>query len=262
MVTLKYQNIKQLVESGIQGGIAGGIQLSSLYWLRTIIKYQYVYPQNLNTTYRFLLQDKDNLRLFRGFIPNFSKVFLGKVGEASLIKHFQPQDKSDILYNTFVTSGIITLWKTLMMPLDTIGNCYQVNGKKAKDIMKNRLFKQGPLTLWSGTIVYLNISFINYSIWIYTYHNMNVALPKKLNQDLRNGIIGLSATFFSDIIINPLRVLKTNIQSHSEKKNYRQLYNSIFRNSNDYFRVLKTKMLFNCLNGALYVILWKRLDST
>ena len=262
MVSINSKNLKNMVTSGFAGGIAGGIQLSSLYWLRTIIKYQYVYPHNLAITSRYLWHDMDKLRLFRGFMPNFSKVFLGKIGEASLIKNFHPQEKSDIFYNTIITSSIITAWKTLMMPLDTVGNSYQVNGKGANQIIKNRIQQQGFITLWSGTGVYLNISFINYTIWIYTYHNLNQSLPQQINQDMRNGLIGLSATFLSDIIINPLRVIKTNIQSHTEKKKYRELYVEIFKKSQDYFRGFQTKMLFNCLNGALYVILWKRLDKS
>lgn len=261
MITLNYQKIKDLVEMGIPGGIAGGIQLSSLYWLRTIIKYQYVYPQTLRASTRNLWRETDRMRLYRGFIPNFSKVFLGKVGESSLIKHFQPQNQNDILYNTFLTAGIITAWKTLMMPLDTVGNSYQVNGLKSQEILRNRIKNQGVITLWSGTIVYLNISFINYSIWIYTYHSLNKCLPTNFNSDVRNGLIGLGSTFMSDIVINPLRVLKTNIQSHPEKKNYREIYHKVFKRAGDFFRGMQTKMLFNCLNGALYVILWKRLDK-
>lgn len=260
-MSINSKNIKNMVESGFAGGMAGGIQLSSLYWLRTIIKYQYVYPRNLSITTRYLWHDTDKLRLFRGFIPNFSKVFLGKIGEASLIKNFQPNEKSDIFYNTILTSCFITTWKTLMMPLDTLGNSYQVNGKDASQIIKKRIQQEGAIALWSGTGVYLNISFINYTIWIYTYHNLNHSLPTKINQDIRNGLIGLSATFLSDLVINPLRVMKTNIQSHTEKKMYRELYREIFKNSQDYFRGLQTKMLFNCLNGAIYVILWKRLDK-
>ena len=148
MTTLNYQKIKTLVEMGIPGGIAGGIQLSSLYWLRTIIKYQYVYPQTLRTSSRNLWRDTDRFRLYRGFIPNFSKVFLGKIGESSLIKHYQPQNKNDILYNTILTAGVITTWKTLMMPLDTIGNSYQVNGLKSQEIIRHRIKTQGVITLW------------------------------------------------------------------------------------------------------------------
>ena len=122
---------------GIPGGIAGGIQLSSLYWLRTIIKYQYVNPQTLRTSSRNLWRDTDRFRLYRGFIPNFSKVFLGKVGESSLIKHYQPQNKNDIL-TTLFNSGRDYSLKTLMMPLDTIGNSYQVNGLKSQEIIRHR----------------------------------------------------------------------------------------------------------------------------
>ena len=262
METKRYQTIKKLAESGIAGGIAGGIQLSSLYWLRTIIKYQYVYPYSIWDTTKYLWNQNDRIRLFRGFIPNFSKVVLGKVGEASLIKHFNPENSKDIFYKTLMTSAVITGWKTLMMPLDTLGNSYQVNGIEASNIIKNRIKTQGWKTLWSGTIVYLNISFLNYTIWVYTFHHLNYILPKRINQDLRNGIIGLTSTLMSDIVINPLRVIKTNIQSQHEKKGYLTLATEIFQTRSDYFRGFKTKMLFNCLNGALYVIIWRRLDKS
>lgn len=259
---LENTNLKNLIYSGMAGGVASSIQLSSLYWIRTIIKYQYVYPKNLKQVSLKLWYHQDRFRFFRGFYPNLTKATLGKVGESSLIKHFNPEhNKYDLVSNTIVSASAITGWKMLMMPLDTLGNCYQVHGIKGKEIMKGRIKKLGYNTLWSGTLVYLNISFINYSIWIYVYHNLNHMLPNNMQADIRNGIIGLGSTFCSDIIVNPLRVLKTNIQSQKEKLSYYQLYQNVIVRENGLFRGLKTKMIFNCFNGSLYVILWKRLDE-
>ena len=65
-------NIKNLIYNGMAGGIAGSIQLTSLYWLRTIMKYQYVYPQNLKQVSLKLWREPDRLRFFRGFTPNIA----------------------------------------------------------------------------------------------------------------------------------------------------------------------------------------------
>ena len=259
---LENTNLKTLIYSGAAGGIAGSIQLTSLYWLRTIMKYQYVYPYNIRQTSIKLWNNPDRLRFFRGFTPNLAKVALGKVGESSLIKYFNPENNSyNLVSNTLISASTITGWKMLMMPLDTMGNCYQVQGKKGTDVLKERINQYGYRTLWSGTLAYLNISFINYTIWIYVYHSLNNILPKQMQKDMRNGLIGLGSTFCSDIVVNPLRVLKTNVQSQKEKKSYLEFYNDIILKQNGIFRGLKTKMIFNCFNGALYMILWKRLDK-
>lgn len=259
---LENTNLKNLIYSGMAGGVAGSIQLTSLYWLRTIMKYQYVYPKSLKQVSMKLWFHPDKFRFFRGFIPNLTKVSLGKIGESSLIKIFNPENNNyGLVSNTIVSASVITGWKMLMMPLDTLGNCYQVHGEKGTEIMKERFKNYGYKTLWSGTLAYLNISLINYTIWIYVYHNLNHILPTTMQTDFRNGIIGLGSTFCSDIVVNPLRVLKTNIQSQQEKKSYYQLYQNVLVKEKGVFRGFKTKMIFNCFNGALYVILWKRLDE-
>ena len=254
------KNIDKIYQSGISGGIAGSIQLSSLYWLRTMIKYQYVYPINICTSFRKLYGSPDRLRFFRGFSPSIIKVGLGKVGEASLINYFTPTQNNK-LEQSIYSAVSITGWKLLWMPFDTVGNCYQVNGKNGYYIIRNKIKVHGYSTLWSGSLAYLHISLVNYTIWIYMYHQLSQYLPQTWNQDVRNGTIGLGATFCSDIIINPVRVMKTNIQSSPIKINYSDIYQSIMKKKMGYFRGLKTKMLFNCFNSALYVILWKRLDE-
>ena len=257
------KDFKKLCLSGIAGGVAGTIQMSSLYWLRTIIKYQYVHPYSLKKTFHTLTHGPDKLRLFRGFIPSVTKVALGKVGEASIIKHFTPNenDNNNKFKQSVYSSVAITGWKTLWMPFDTMGNCYQVNGKNGYHIIRNKIKVHGLSTLWSGTFAFLNISLVNNTIWIYMYHQLNQFLPKDMNQDIRNGTIGLGATFCSDLIVNPLRVMKTNIQSSPIKINYTEIYNNILKQKSGYFRGFNTKILFNCFNSALYVILWKRLDE-
>ena len=147
-----------------------------------------------------------------------------------------------------------------MMPFDMIGNSYQVSGLKASPIIKNKLNIYGTKILWTGTYAYAGISFINYSIWVSMYNYLNIYLPRKINQDLRNGIIGFSATVCADLVINPLRVIKTYKQSHSDNLTYTEIVKNNIIKEKRYYSGIQAKMLFNCINSAFYVILWKRLD--
>jgi hypothetical protein len=255
------KKINKVLVSSISGSMAGVSQLSVLYWLRTIIKYQYVHNTNLSETTTKLIKDSDKLRLFRGIIPNSFKIGFGKIGEAGIITYFKPsENKNNILSSSLCSSSLITGWKLLMMPLDTMGNSYQVSGLKSKKIMNNKIDKYGYNILWTGTYAYAGISFINYSIWVSMYNYLNIYLPTDLNTDLRNGIIGFSSTVCSDLVVNPLRVLKTYKQSHPSNISYMEIIKEKIIKENGYFRGIHGKMIFNCFNSALYLILWKRLD--
>jgi hypothetical protein len=255
-------NKEKIYISAISGSIAGIAQLTTLYWLRTMIKYQYVYNQDLTSSWKKLRASPDPFRLFRGIMPNSLKVGFGKIGEAGIITYFKPKkEESNIFYNSIFSSVLITGWKLGMMPLDTLGNSYQVSGFGAKQIVNNKIDRYGYKILWTGTYAYTGISFINYSIWVTMYNYLNFYLPTNINMDLRNGIIGFSSTVCSDLVVNPLRVIKTYKQSYKDDIDYSTIIKEKIIKEKRYFRGIQGKMIFNCFNSSLYVILWKRLDK-
>lgn len=255
-------NTNKIMINSISGSIAGISQLSSLYWLRTIIKYQYVYNTNLPHTTRILYYQPDRLRFFRGVIPNASKVGLGKIGEGGIITYFKPHNNIEsILENSLYATMLISGWKLAIMPLDTIGNSYQVNGRDAQKIIKNKINRFGYSTLWTGSGAYLGITLLGSGIWISSYNYSNLKMPTYWNSDIRNGLIGFSATLISDTIVNPLRIIKTYKQSHQNNVSYSDAIKNIFVEKKDLLRGFKTRIVFNGFNSALYVILWKRLEK-
>ena len=82
---------------------------------------------------------------------------------------------------------------------------------------------------------------------------------------VRNGMVGFAASLVSDIIVNPLRVIKTTKQSMGSKHEgitYAETMRLIF--SADgwggfFVRGLKARMMANALQSALFTIIWRKL---
>lgn len=82
---------------------------------------------------------------------------------------------------------------------------------------------------------------------------------------VRNGLVGFAASIVSDTIVNPLRVIKTTKQSMGSKHEgitYAETMRLIF--SADgwegfFTRGLKTRMMANAIQSALFTIIWRKL---
>lgn len=248
--------------TSFSGGVASTLQLSCLYWLRTCIKYQYVYNTSLHHTFLKLYRDSDRFRLYRGFIPTCSKVGLGKIAEAGIISYFKPElSKNNIFEQSIYASSLTSIWKMTLMPLDMLSNSYQVNGIQSSQIVRNKIQKYGYSVLWNGTTIYFGIAQMNYFLWIYTYNNLNLKLPSHIHPDLKNALIGFSASFVADLVVNPFRIIKTYKQSQVDEKNYPEIIKRVFLEEKRFLTGFNSKMLFNCVNSAIYLVIWKRLEN-
>lgn len=82
---------------------------------------------------------------------------------------------------------------------------------------------------------------------------------------VRNGLVGFAASIVSDTIVNPLRVIKTTKQSMGSKHEgitYAETVRMIF--SADgwkgfFIRGLRTRMMANAIQSALFTIIWRKL---
>ena len=76
-------------------------------------------------------------------------------------------------------------------------------------------------------------------------------------------LIGFASSAVSDLITNPIRILKTYKQSNKENISYIQSLKEICESKglvNFYFRGLPSKLLLNGLNSALFLVLWKKFE--
>ena len=81
-------SFEDILKSSVAGSSAGMIQLTSLFWLKTIIKHQYRHGTCPIRSAQLLYQEKDILRFYRGFTPNLNQTCFGKFGDAAFIPTF------------------------------------------------------------------------------------------------------------------------------------------------------------------------------
>ena len=277
-MTFKYEN-EQLLISNLKAGFTAGLINSFIFHPpKTIIKYQYVNGSSLPFTLTKMVYNEDKLRLYRGISPNIIKYSVGKMGEASIYTYFKNIDKEyDEIGKLGLTSLYITLWRINLMPFDTMSNTLQVHGLEGYKIINRRLNTYGIGTLYSGTVIYGLINYVNCFTWFGIYNSMNNLLDNdkvvkdykngniiNANNDIKNGIIGFSSTLGSDIINNPFRVIKTYKQSYDTRISYTDSFNDIIKEGgykNLFLRGIGFKTFLNCITSSFYVIMWKRLED-
>ena len=72
-----------------------------------------------------------------------------------------------------------------------------------------------------------------------------------------------SSAMVSDLITNPIRILKTYKQSNKENISYLQSLQEIYKSKglvNFYFG-LPSKLLLNGLNSSLFLVLWRKFED-
>ena len=120
---------------------------------------------------------------------------------------------------------------SVLIPIDTIPNIYQVKGLESKTLIKNKIKNYGVLrTFYSGGTVYLSNMFIGSYIWFNFYMIFNNNLPKFKYDDIRNAGIGFTSTLISDLTLNPLRIIKTYKQSSPNYITYVDSFKEIVGN--------------------------------
>ena len=280
MTFIKYESNNLLISNLKAGFTAGLINSFIFHPPKTIIKYQYVNGASFPLTLRKMVYNQDKLRLFRGISPNIIKYSVGKMGEASIYTYFRDIDKEyDEIGKLSMTSFYITLWRINLMPFDTMSNTLQVHGQEGYQIIKRRINTYGIGTLYSGTVMYGLINYVNCFTWFGIFNTMNNLLNNDKNNimndtknnissdisyDINNGLVGFTSTLGSDIINNPLRVIKTYKQSYNTRISYTESFKDIIKEGgykNLFIRGFGVKTFLNCITSSFYVIMWKRLED-
>lgn len=240
------------------------IQQCSTYWLKTVIKNQYVYGKSIPVTFNNLLQSKEPFRFYRGIIPNVTKSIVGRNSDILFHKYYtenlNSNKESIALISGFSTSVI----KVTTMPFDTVSNLYQIHGKNAKDIITKQ-FQKEDYFFYRGTGAYMALTTIGSSTWLYTYSKLKEKELHK-NMNVNNALIGIGSSIMSDIIVNPIRILKTCKQSNKNYISYSQIIKRIIKEEknifNAYFRGYGLRMSLNAFNSGIFMVLWKNFDKS
>ena len=240
------------------------IQQCSTYWLKTVIKNQYVYGQSIPVTFNNLFQSKESFRFYRGIIPNIMKAMVGRNSDILFHKYYTNKLNSNQEYIALISGLSSSVIKATTMPFDTVSNLYQIHGKSAKDII-NKQFKNEDYFFYRGTGAYMALTCLGSSTWLYTYSKLKEKELHK-NMNVNNALIGVSSSIMSDIIVNPIRILKTYKQSNQDYISYSQIIKRIIKEEknifNAYFRGYGLRMSLNAFNSGIFMVLWKNFDKS
>ena len=262
-------SFEDIIKSSFAGSTAGIIQLTSLFWLKTLTKHQYRHGTPLHTSAYQLYKEKDIFRFYRGYLPNLVKVSFGKFGDAALYTYFHQPAFSNLSneQRSIYVSLSSSIVKFNLMPLDTYTNMYQVRGKEGATVMKQKIKKDGIKVLYNGSTAYFLSNFIGNASWFYTLDFLNGKFYKsfqKKDDTKKNMLIGFGCSTVSDLLTNPIRILKTYKQSNKENITYFQALKEIRESKglvNFYFRGLGTKIILNGINSGIFLVLWKKFEN-
>ena len=277
--TIFQKSMDKAFRGGISGSIAMAINICTLMPLRTAVNYQYRYGINTTGAIRHLYSDGGLLRFYRGFgfaivqgpWSRFGDTFANN-GTLALLDNMESTRDLHVGSKTLVASLAASSFRIISTPIDTCKTILQVEGKNGLSTLRQKYirgggFPRGVPVFWYGAIGSASATFVGHYPWFFTYNYLQEHLPTRdttLGQISRNALIGFSASAVSDTVSNSIRVLKTYRQTHTSKITYSTAAKEIIKKDGILSllgRGLKTKILANGLQGALFSVLWKWIEK-
>ena len=264
------KSFNKAINGGLSGSAAMFVQVSSLMWLRTTMNYQYRYGTTTSNALKSLYNEGGIRRFYRGVGPALLQGPLSRFGDTAantgIITLLDSNDKTKDLpvsLKTVCASTTASLWRIVIMPIDTCKTILQVEGKKGASILKNKINRYGVSSLYHGAIGASSATFLGHYPWFFTYNYLNFQIPEYdsvFQNLLRNGFIGFSSSVVSDCTSNSLRVIKTTRQTYHKPISYLDITKIIIKKDGLFGlfgRGLKTRIIANGFQGLMFSILWK-----
>ena len=272
-------SISKAFRGGISGSIAMAINVCTLMPLRTAVNYQYRYGTDMKSSFKKLYQEGKILRFYRGFgfaiiqgpWSRFGDTFANN-GTLTLLNSMESTKDLNIGTKTLLASASAASFRIISTPLDTCKTILQVEGKQGLKSLRSKFQNAGGVprglpVFWYGALGSASATFVGHYPWFFTYNYLQQKLPEKdtmFANFSRNAFIGFSASAVSDTCSNSIRVLKTYRQTNIKQISYLNSIKEIVKNDGIqslFGRGLKTKIISNGIQGALFSVLWKIIEK-
>ena len=264
---------KSALQGGLAGGLAMGVNVLSLMWLRTTMNYQYTHGTSISTSLRTLYSQGGIPRFYRGLAPALIQGPMSRFGDTaanagilSLWSSYPELDKSvPTAIKTLSCSVAAGLFRIGLMPIDTLKTTMQVQGS-IKPLV-NKFKTTGPSVFFHGSIAASTATFVGHYPWFFTYNLLNEKWVKQDDRFAelgRRAAIGFTSSAVSDTVSNSIRVIKTYKQTHTSIITYPEAITQVLAKGGVrglMFRGLETKILSNGLQGICFSILWKHFEE-
>merc|ERR1719199_2052163 len=256
---------KKALSGGLSGMAAQAINVLTLMWMRTIMNYQYRYGGELVPTIKKLYAEGGVPRFYRGLAPALFQAPMSRFGDTAAndgalaaLEHTTLPTAA----KTAVASATAAGFRVFLMPVDAWKTTKQVEGQEGlKKLIEKS--KKHPTALWQGALGAMTATWVGHYPWFYTNNQLSASMPAfdfTYGKYVRNAVIGFASAAVSDTCSNSLRVLKTTRQTALEPVSYMESAKQIIQAEGVaglFGRGLKTRILANGVQGAMFTILWR-----
>lgn len=258
---------KNSSNKALKTGVSGAcLQVTSLLWIRTVNNYQYRYGTNLKDTFKILYNDGGILRFYKSYIPSLFVASSCKFCELNSY-YYTKNNNFNNLERLLYISSVSSITKLCVLPIDTLDVFLQVEGNKGANTLYNKTKNHGIKVLYYGASPWLLNNFIGTFVWFGVHNYLDTKYTNDFNGyfNMKNGFIGLSASITTDLLTNPLRILKIYKQSNKQNISYKTTINDIIKEKgiNELvLRGLKTRLLIHGIQSIIFNVIWKNLEKT
>lgn len=272
---------KRAIGGGLSGAVAGVVQVLTLMWLRTTMNYQYRYGTSTKEAMRTLYEQGGRglsglMRFYQGVTFAILQTPLSRFGDTAantgvleLLALTTWGQTLPIGIKTAAASAAGSLWRIGITPLDTLKTTMQVEGKAAKDMLMQKVQREGLSVLYQGALANALASFVGSYPWFFTFNFAMAHLPQPpagalLYKLMRTAVAGVAASCVSDCVSNVIRVLKTTRQTSSVTIGYREAAQQIIDKEGLkglFGRGLGTRLMTNAIQAAMFTVVWKYLEQ-
>jgi len=260
---------KKALSGGIAGACAQAINVLALMWMRTIMNYQYRYGGTFKGTVAKLYAEGGIPRFYRGLVPGLIQAPMSRFGDTAAndgamaaLEHTQVPTAA----KTMVASACAAGFRVFLMPIDAWKTTKQVEGADGLKRLIEKT-KKHPTALWQGAVGAMTATWVGHFPWFYTNNQLREVVPQfefAYGKYVRNALLGFASAAVSDTCSNSLRVLKTTRQTSMVPVSYMASAKSIIEAeglAGLFGRGLKTRILTNGVQGALFTIGWKAISE-
>jgi hypothetical protein len=213
-------------------------------------------------------------RFYRGIAPALFQGPLSRFGDTaanagvlSLLDEYETTQNLPVAVKTVMASLTAALWRINLMPIDTFKTFLQVEGAKGIPMIGRKVKTGGPRVLYHGAIAASSATFVGHFPWFFTFNFLNENLPKPDDFVLnlcRNAFMGFTSSVVSDTSSNSIRVIKTYKQTCENPITYPQAVKNVVKEEGVlalFGRGLRTRILANGLQGLVFAVLWKAIQT-
>lgn len=265
--------IKKASEKALAGGLSGmcaqAVNVLLLMWMRTIMNYQYRNGGSFPEVCRKLYGEGGIPRFYRGLAPALIQAPMSRFGDVAANDGMLSALENTNLptsVKTMAASGLAASFRICLMPVDAWKTMKQVEGKDGLRMLLEKTRKH-PTSLWQGAAGAMSATWVGHFPWFYTNNKLQEVVPQfdfSYGKYVRNALIGFSAAAVSDTCSNSLRILKTTRQTALEPISYLDSAKQIVAKDGYaglFGRGLKTRILTNGVQGAVFTVGWKALSE-